>query len=71
MKVTAGLLSWADLVFVMEKSHRRKLSEVFPEALAGKHVICLNIADEYTYGEPALVDEFEAGLTEHLPDWRK
>ena len=46
----------ADMIFVMEKSHRTKLSKKFQPALKGKRVICLDIPDEYEYMEPALVD---------------
>ena len=70
VKVTEGLLGWADLIFVMEKSHRRKLEERFPEAIAGKPVLCLNIPDDYRYMEPALVDELEGRLAPQLPGWR-
>jgi len=35
IKVTEGLLGWADEIFVMEKSHLIRLRQKFPEALAG------------------------------------
>ena len=69
VKVTEGLLGWADLVFVMEKSHLRRLEERFPEAIAGKPVICLNIPDHYAFMEPTLVEELEGKLPAHLPVW--
>lgn len=37
--LTAELVSWADLIFVMEKAHRSKLQRHFRAALAGKRVI--------------------------------
>jgi predicted protein tyrosine phosphatase len=69
VKVTEGLLGWADLVFVMEKSHLRRLEERFPEAIADKPVICLNIPDDYAFMEPALIEELEGKLPPHLPTW--
>ncbi len=48
-------MSRADLIFVMEKSHRRKLSHKFQPWLKGKRVICLDIPDEYEYMQPALI----------------
>jgi len=45
----------SDIIFVMEKSHRRKLSQNFQPWLKDKRVICLDIPDEYEYMEPALV----------------
>jgi predicted protein tyrosine phosphatase len=70
IRVNEGHIGWADLIFVMEKKHRRILEENFPEALEGKRVICLNIPDEYRYMEPALIDELKGGLSQHiqLPD---
>lgn len=66
IRVNEGHIGWADLIFVMEKKHRRILEENFPEALDGKRVICLNIPDKYRYMEPDLIDELKAGLTQHI-----
>ena len=60
--VTEGHLGWADLIFVMEKSHLRRLRQRFPEALAGKRVIALHIPDDYAFMDPALIDELHAKL---------
>jgi predicted protein tyrosine phosphatase len=46
----------ADIIFVMERSHRQKLSQNFQPWLKNKRVICLDIPDEYEYMEPALVE---------------
>ncbi len=48
-------IQWADVIFVMEKSHQRKLSKNFQPWLKNKRVICLDIPDEYKYMEPTLV----------------
>lgn len=49
-------LQWADLIFVMEKTHRRKLSQKFRPYLKDKRVICLDIPDNYDYMQPKLVE---------------
>ncbi|MBD0345589.1 MAG: phosphotyrosine protein phosphatase [Coleofasciculus sp. Co-bin14] len=49
-------VQWAEIIFVMEKSPRRKLSKKFQPWLKDKRVICLDIPDEYEYMEPALVE---------------
>ena len=54
--VSSAVIEWADIIFVMEKSHKRKLSQNFPRFLKDKKVICLDIPDEYEYMEPALID---------------
>src|SRR5688572_16231923 len=53
--VSPELLEWSDLIFVMERAHRDKLSRKFRPCLGGKRVICLDIPDEYDYMDPALV----------------
>ncbi|MEH2339731.1 low molecular weight protein tyrosine phosphatase family protein [Nostoc sp.] len=46
----------ADIIFVMEKSHKNKLSKNFQPFLKDKKIICLHIPDEYEYMEPALIE---------------
>ncbi|MFM0207177.1 low molecular weight protein tyrosine phosphatase family protein [Paraburkholderia sediminicola] len=48
-------LRWADIVFVMEKAHRARLSAKFRACLSGKKVICLDIPDDYVFMQPELV----------------
>jgi predicted protein tyrosine phosphatase len=48
-------VKWADLIIVMEKSHRNRLNRKFKSALAGKRVAVLDIPDEYDYMDPSLV----------------
>ncbi|HWD91628.1 MAG TPA: protein tyrosine phosphatase [Verrucomicrobiae bacterium] len=66
IRVTAGHLSWADTIFVMEKKHLRRLQDKFPEDVAGKKVICLHIADDYEFMQPELVDLLQAGVSPYL-----
>ncbi|MEH2374495.1 low molecular weight protein tyrosine phosphatase family protein [Nostoc sp.] len=47
---------WADIIFVMEKSHKNKLSKNFQYLLKDKRIICLDIPDDYEYMEPALIE---------------
>jgi predicted protein tyrosine phosphatase len=53
--VDAELLEWADIVFVMEKSHREKLNARFGSALRNKRVVCLEIPDKFAFMDPELV----------------
>lgn len=53
--VTAELLGWSDIIFVMERVHRTKLATSFQAQLNGKRIICLNIPDKYSYMDPSLV----------------
>jgi predicted protein tyrosine phosphatase len=64
--VTPELLLWADLIFVMEKVHRKKLSAKFGAHLNCQRVICLDILDDYEYMEPALMELLKKRVSPHL-----
>lgn len=66
VKVTAGLLGWADLIFCMERKHADRLRERFPAAIAGKPVINLRIPDDYAFMDPALIELLRTDLAVHL-----
>jgi predicted protein tyrosine phosphatase len=53
-------IAWADIIFVMEPSHRSRLGRRFRRYLNGKRVICLGIADKYQLMAPELVTKLEA-----------
>lgn len=53
--LTADQLEWAEVVFVMERAHRRRLSQRFGPRLRGKRVVCLDIPDDYAFMQPELV----------------
>jgi predicted protein tyrosine phosphatase len=67
VQLSAELVEWADLIFVMEKAHKAKLSARFKPHLSGKRVICLGIADNYQFMQPALVKLLRLKVTPHLP----
>ena len=67
--VTPELVTWADIIFVMERAHRSKLSAKFKPQLNGKRVICLEIPDEYEYMEESLVRLLKAKVPRHLPSY--
>jgi predicted protein tyrosine phosphatase len=60
------LVEWADIIFVMEKAHRTKLQTRYRSALNGKRVICLDIPDNYSFMDPALVELLQARVPHHL-----
>ena len=53
--LTADLVEWAEIIFVMEPIHRTKLNRTFGKALRDKRVVNLGIPDEYEYMDPELV----------------
>ena len=54
-RLTPELVEWADIIFVMEKDHRSKLTALFKQHLDGQRIVCLDIPDRYQFMEPALV----------------
>ena len=70
IRVTEGLVGWADWIFVMEKKHSDRLLRKFPASLAGKQLVCLQIPDNYKYMEPELVELLQAklGFYMEMPD---
>lgn len=66
IKVTAGHIGWADIIFVMEKKHRHRLEAKFGDNLVGKKVVCLNIPDDYELMDPALIDLLLEKLSPHI-----
>ncbi|MFN0069824.1 MAG: low molecular weight protein tyrosine phosphatase family protein [Limisphaerales bacterium] len=74
IKVTAGLLGWADVIFVMERKHAARLVAKFPDALAGRPLVCLRIPDDYGFMDVALVALLHERVPPHLaalPDARR
>jgi predicted protein tyrosine phosphatase len=65
--ISGDLIEWADIVFVMERSHRNKVSKKFKDLLKGKKMVCLNIPDEFDRMDPTLIRLLEIGVMRHLP----
>lgn len=66
IRVSEGLVSWAELIFVMEKKHRTRLREAFPSAMEGREVVVLEIPDDYEYMDAELVQMLEASVRPYL-----
>lgn len=66
IKIDAGLIGWADVIFAMEKRHVRLMEEAFGDALTEKRVICLHIPDTYHRDDPELVELLKATVIPHL-----
>lgn len=64
--LTAEIVAWADLIFVMEKAHRNKLQRRFKRQLKAR-VVCLDIPDDYEFMDPVLVRLLENKIGRFLP----
>lgn len=64
--ISGDLVEWADIVFVMERSHRNKVAKKFKDLLKGKKLVCLDIPDDYDVMDPILVRLLENRVMRHL-----
>lgn len=59
IKITAKTILWADIIFVMEKKHKQRIVEKFPEETEAKQIVVLNIPDEYHFMDEELIKEIQ------------
>ena len=62
VRISAGHIGWADVVVVTEKRHQKQIAARFPSELVAKRVVCLDIPDDFAYGDEELPDLIEAGV---------
>jgi protein-tyrosine phosphatase len=66
IKVTAKMLLWADIIFVMEKKHQQRLSEKYEQELEGKRMVILDIEDNYAYMDSELIELIKSGVEQNI-----
>lgn len=66
IKINAKLIIWSDLIFVMEKKHKQRIIERFPEETGEKEIITLHIPDNYQYMNQELIEELNAKVADYL-----
>lgn len=64
--LSAEQVEWADLIFVMEATHAKRLKQRFGASLRGKKVVCLDIPDRYGYMQPELIELLKRKVQPHL-----
>lgn len=64
--VSGGLIEWADIVLVMEESHRDELASKYQELLKGKRLVCLDIPDHYMFMQPELIKLLKARVARYV-----
>lgn len=55
-RVSRELITWADLIVVMEARHKRSLARSFADALRGRRVVVADIPDRYDAMDPELIE---------------
>lgn len=66
VRLSPEQIEWADLILVMEKSHRDRLNRKYREYLAGKQISVLGIPDVYDYMDPELVALLKARCARYI-----
>ena len=66
IKITAKLIDWADIIFVMEKRHKQKIIENFKDSCLGKEIITLDIPDDYQYMDEELIHSIKTAVEPYL-----
>lgn len=66
IKVTEKHISRADIIFVMENKHKRRLIDKFGQLPDDKEIIILDIEDNYKYMDPELIEMLEIGTAPYL-----
>ena len=61
--VSGDLIEWADVILVMEKSHKNKVSKKYKELLKNKRIVVLDIPDNYECMQPELIQLLKAKVS--------
>ena len=64
--VSTDLLELADVVVVMEETHKNRPSKKFSPFLKDKRVVVLGIPDEYDYMQPELIQILKAKVLRYV-----
>lgn len=66
IKISEKLISWADLIFVMEKKHKQRITEKFAATIPYKEIIVLDIPDDYQYMDEELIEEINVKVSDYF-----
>ena len=67
IRLSPEQIHWADLIFLMEKVHRKKLNQSYQKHLKGKRLVVLNIPDNYPYLHPELIELLQKKCDPYFP----
>ena len=69
VELSLDQVEWADIIFVMERRHKAKLSQRFGRHIGDKRVVCLDIPDQYVFMDEELVRRLERTVAPVLRRW--
>lgn len=59
-------IMWADIIFVMEKTHKMKLTKNFRQYIKKQRIICLDIPDNYSFMQTELIERLKTKVEPFL-----
>ena len=65
-RLTEKMLRAADVVFVMERRHAQRLHQDFPDWARDSYIEVLDIPDDFTFMDPALVSLIQSRVEAFL-----
>lgn len=71
VKVSERLITWSELIFVMEKRHKQRLQDRFGDLLNDKKIVILDIEDNYRYMDEELIETLKTSVTPFLKSSEK
>lgn len=66
-KISEKDITWANLIFVMEKDHKEKIIEMYRE-LELPNIMVLYIPDEYDFMDDELIEKLNEGINFSLKE---
>ncbi|MCF6292251.1 MAG: protein tyrosine phosphatase [Robiginitomaculum sp.] len=66
VRLSIEQILWADIIFVMEAKHKKKLQQKFKKHLNSKRVVVLGIPDNYSFMQVELVKLLENKVAKFL-----
>jgi len=67
-RVTERDLAWADLVLVMERKHKARITEAFAELDQLPRIESLEIPDDYEFMDVELIELIQSGVETFLTE---
>ena len=66
IRVSSKDILWADIIFAMEKKHKQRLLDNFPDETKNKQLVILDIEDDYKYMDEELVKMIKLSVAPFL-----
>ena len=66
IRVTSKEILWADIIFTMEKKHKQRLLNNFPNETKNKQIVILDIEDNFKYMDDELVEMIKLSVDPFL-----